>query len=177
MKSRRSIISSGVAVALGGKLTPVAAQAFKVPDPLELRSLLRPSPIRVESIVSGTLALRTLLWQIDPGGADKWSQWRSGSERMQRLVQLVTNADVQTLVLERLKNSDTLRLTQESTQHAVRTARKMEDDLKRGGLAPGSLLANVLFRSFFQFDQFLVVHGETKQSWYCEIYPFSLFCS
>lgn len=178
MTSRRLFVASATFAALGGTVRPVAAQAFKVPDPIELRDVLRAAPPPTERIIQGTDALRTLLWQVvQPRPTPRSMElWQGGSDSMLPLRLIVSNADALALVLRSLDDPKTLDAARASTAQAIGPARKMEDALHSGGLARGSPLANFLFQSFFQFDQVLVVQGKTKQRWYCEIYPFSVFC-
>lgn len=178
MTSRRIVVSAAATIALTSTWRPARAQVLKVPDPMELRVVMK-DVARAELIVRATDALRTLLSQTEPAlrNQQAFDLWRTGSDRMGASRALLTSGEAQAVVQKNLDDKKLVDEVRASTQQTIASAKKMEAALKQGGLSPDSPLSNFLFRSFFQFDQFIVLRTQNKQRWYCDIYPFSLFCS
>ena len=177
MMKRRAFLSVATGSLLVAGSEMASAQAFKPPQSEDLLRLLR-TPALIEKILLATSALRTLLLfersRIEKD--EKGDIWHRDEEKFFALLGQLRDPVAQATVMKQLESKDARSYSNSVTVKAIPVVKRMEDSLGKGGLPPGSPLSIDLLTSFLQVDHFLTVLSHENDSWYCRIYPLSVFC-
>jgi len=178
MMKRRAFLSVATGSLLLAGSERASAQAFKPPQPEDLLILLR-TPALIEKILLGASALRTLLLfersRIEKD--EKGDIWHRDEAKFFALLGQLRDPVAQATVMKQLESKDARTYSNNLTEKAIPVVKKMQDTLGKGGLLPGSLLSTDLLTSFLQVNRFLTALSHENDSWYCRIYPLSVFCA
>jgi hypothetical protein len=177
MKINRRLLIAGTLAALV-PAERVLADSIVVPTPDEVWTILKGDPRALAPVLAGVDALTRVLvlltLQTNPGMPVRLEEWFKirvpfGTPlpfaEIQSSAYTAEGADIITKAGE-----------------AVRpTASRIEAALAEGGLAPGRTLEKEMLRGFILFVQMKAAAERKapvgKQAWYCEVYPFSFFCT
>ncbi len=157
---------------------PAAADYITIPGSEAVQAILKGDFQRYERMLAGVDALtRTLvLLRLEKNPAQKvdlqsWFKVRQPFNTPAVLHEMQSYG----------YSSESAAIIKKAGEEVRPVAGRIEQDLAEGGLKPGSQLEKDMMEGFILFVQLKAVADRkavpAKQAWYCDVFPFSYFCT
>jgi hypothetical protein len=174
MTITRRIFLSSSSAAIIFPCTVAIAQSIPVPGPEEVWAVLKGERREFVRMLAGVDALARILvlrsWELKPSEEANLGRWLE--------IRLPFNTPAPLATIQPTREAADV--INGAGKEVLPTAVRIEKALADGGLAPGSQLEKDMLRGFILFVQIKAVADRkvlpAKQAWYCEVYPFSVFC-
>jgi hypothetical protein len=179
MITRRAVVaSSAVMVAVG---VDSAFGQVNLPSSTEALGNVVKDRIQYLHMLAAIDALRALLNMILLGFGKESPKQGEDLARYAALRQTLNTPDFQQMLQSRVYRAESKSLIEQAGKQAMPTAKKIESILAEQGIDSKGKAGSALIVGFYQFTQLRAVADQkvvaTKESWYCEVYPFSYFCT